>query len=315
VGEQQVTKARICVTGAAGYLGSILVPKLLDAGHQVTALDNFSFGNDTTLAMCCNNPGFDIYRVDCRDVDAMMPHMAKADVVIPLAALVGAPICWLNPTDADALNRVSLLRLFERLSPDQFVINPSTESVYGKQPNLCTEETSAAPLVSYGTQKLEVEKALEARGAGVSFRMATLFGMSPRMRLDLLVNDFTWRAMKDRSLVVFEGKAMRTCLHVRDAADAFVHCLNQMHGRYEVYNIGSVYVSKLDLCIAIKARLPEFFYTEAQYHSDPDARDYVVSDAKFRQTGYEPQWTLEQGIKELLIGYRGLHNSRHSNMP
>ncbi|MDE2101415.1 MAG: SDR family oxidoreductase [Patescibacteria group bacterium] len=314
MGEKSVI-LRICVTGGAGYLGSLLVPRLLEEDYEVTVLDNCMFGNDTILASCCANRNFEIYRVDCRDVDAMRPYLAKADVVIPLAALVGAPICYLNPTDADILNRISMLRMLEGLSKDQFVIFPSTESVYGKQSELCDEQTLPNPLVSYGVQKLEVERAIEARGNGVSFRMATLFGMSPRMRLDLLVNDFTWRAMKDRSLVVFEGKAMRTCLHVDDAARAFVHILQVAPPAYEVYNIGSVYVSKLGLCKTIQSRLPEFFYTEAQYHSDPDKRDYVVSDKKIRATGYEPEWTLEQGIDELLKGYRCLHNSRHSNMP
>ena len=306
---------KIVVSGAAGYLGSMLVPRLLAAGHTVVALDSFVFGNDTTLAPFCLNPRFSLHRVDCRDVKAMMPHVAKADAIIPLAALVGAPICNLNPTDADLLNRVSLLRLFERLSLDQIVINPSTESVYGKQRDLCTEETPPAPLVTYGTQKLEVEKALAARGQGISLRMATLFGMSPRMRLDLLVNDFTWRAVKDRSILVFEGAAMRTCLHVRDAAAAMAHCLSLVTEKHEVYNLGSVVTSKLDLCAVIKTMVPEFFYTEAAYASDPDARDYVVSDAKLRATGFETTLTLEMGIRELLMGYRGLSNSRHGNMP
>jgi nucleoside-diphosphate-sugar epimerase len=139
--------------------------------------------------------------------------------------------------------------------------------------------------------------------------------MSPRMRLDLMVNDFTWRAVKDRSLVVFEGSAMRTMLHVIDAANAFVHCLGIVRPRHEVYNVGSIFISKVGLCEAVKKQVPEFFYTEAQYSADPDARDYTVSDAKIQATGYRPTMTLEEGIKELLVGYRMLSNSRHSNMP
>ena len=307
---------KIVVTGAAGYLGGVLVPLLLDAGHHVTALDTFVYGNDTTLADYCRHPRFDMYRVDCRDVSAMLPHITKADVIMPLAALVGAPICQINPIDADLLNRVSLVELFKKLSPDQLVVNPSTESVYGKQILVCTEETPPAPLVTYGTQKLEVEYALAERGAnGISFRMATLFGMSKRVRLDLLVCDFAWRAVKDRSLTVFEGAATRTCLHVVDAARAFLHALTLPTSQYEVYNVGDVVISKIALCEAIKRHVPEFCYTEAPYASDPDARDYTVSDAKLRSTGYEPTMTLEDGIRELLVGYRGLSNSRHSNMP
>ncbi len=173
-----------------------------------------------------------------------------------------------------------------------------------------------APLVSYGVQKLEAERALNHRPNSISFRMATLFGMSPRMRLDLLINDFTWRALKDRMLVVFEGKAMRTCLHVHDAAMAFLHCLTLPRARaHQVYNLGSVTTSKLGLCEAIKKRVPRFYYVEAEYATDPDARDYVVSDEKFRATGFKTKMTLDKGIAELLKGYRMLDNNRYSNMP
>lgn len=307
---------KLLISGGGGYLGSILVPFLLDAGHQITVLETFAYGNDTTLAAHYRNPNFDIHRIDCRDVSAVKPFLAKADILIPLAALVGAPISNLNPLDADLLNRVSLIDLFKHLSPGQIVINPSTESVYGKQSRLCTEETPPAPLVTYGTQKLEVERALEDRGAnGMSFRMATLFGMSPRHRIDLMVNDFVWKAVKEHSMTLFEGSAMRTCLHVIDAARAFAHALTLPHERYEVFNLGNIFLSKRSLCETIKIHVPEFCYSEMDYASDPDKRDYTVSDAKFRATGYEPMMTLDVGIRELLVGYRGLSNSRHSNMP
>lgn len=307
---------RILGTGLGGYLGSVLTPLLLDAGHHVTVLETFAYNNDTTLAQFCSHPRFDIHRVDCRDVSAVKPFLTKTDALLPLAALVGAPISNLNPLDADLLNRVSLIELFKHLSRDQLVLNPSTESVYGKQAAICTEETVPAPLVTYGTQKLEVERALEDRGPnGMSFRMATLFGMSNRMRLDLLVNDLTWKAVKERSITLFEGGAMRTCLHVVDAARAFVHALTLEHSQYRVMNLGSIFVSKRGLCDAIKTQVPEVCVTEADYLSDPDKRDYTVSDVKFRATGYEPTMTLDDGIRELLVGYRGLSNSRHSNMP
>ncbi len=306
---------RILVTGGAGYLGSVLVPMLLEADYHVTVLDTFMYGNDATMAQYCSHPKFDVQRVDCRDVEAIKPYLKKADVLVPLACLVGAPICNLNPIDAELLNRTSLIELIASMSKDQFIINPSTESVYGKQGTLCTEATTPAPLVSYGDQKLDVERAVEEHGCGVSFRMATLFGMSTRMRLDLMVNDFTWRAVKDMSLVVFEGNAMRTMLHVIDAARAFVHALELAKSGYEVYNLGSIFISKLGLCAAIKEQHPKFYYTEYQFAKDPDARDYTVSDAKIQATGYRPTMTLEAGIKELLVGYRMLANSRHSNMP
>ncbi len=306
---------KILVIGGAGYLGSVLVPVLLSEGHTVTVLDNMLYG-ENSLSFWCSHDKFDFYRVDARDIAAVRPHLAGADAVFPLACLVGAPLCNLNPVDAELLNVRSHVELFKLLSPEQLVINPSTESVYGRQPSgtPLTEESPVAPLVSYGVQKLEVERALADRPNSISFRMATLFGMSPRMRLDLLINDFTWRATKDRMLVVFEGKAMRTCLHVSDAARAFLHCLSLPRGPHQVFNVGSITLSKLDLCAAIKKQVPELYYTEAQYATDPDARDYVVSDAKLRATGFMPTMTLDEGITELLKGYRTLNNNRYSNV-
>lgn len=306
---------KILVIGGAGYLGSVMTPLLLSARHEVTVLDNMQYG-ENSLALWCAHKGFDFHRVDARDFGAVRPHLAKADVVIPLAGLVGAPLCNMNPVDAELLNVRAHVDLFDALSPEQLVINPSTESVYGRQPGGAplTEDSPAAPLVSYGVQKLMAEQALGDRPNSISFRMATLFGMSPRMRLDLLINDFTWRAMKDRMNVVFEGKAMRTCLHVQDAARAFLHCLAMRPARHEIYNLGSVTTSKLGLCEAIKKQVPNFYYVEAQYATDPDARDYVVSDEKLRATGFETEVTLDLGIAELLKGYRMLDNSRYSNV-
>lgn len=308
LGRKQV---KILVTGGAGYIGSVLVPFLLNDGHEVTVLDNLLY-RQNSLALWCAYDNFEFHRADVRDRDQVLPYLKGADVVIPLAALVGAPLCEQNPIDAELVNRVAQLNLLQALSEDQLCILPITESVYGKNSEICTEETPCNPLSSYGKHKLEVERALLERENSISLRLATVFGMSPRMRLDLLVNDFTWRALKDRAFVVFEGSARRTVVHVGDVARAFLHALSLKERG--VYNVGSVTLSKLSLCAAIKEHLPDFFYTEAQYGTDPDARDYVVSDAKIRATGYEPRVTLDAGIRELLKGYAMLSNTRHGNV-
>lgn len=308
----------ILVTGGAGYIGSVLVPELLAAGHRVMVLDNFLY-RENSLAACCRYAKFGVDRVDVRDLDAVKPYLRSADVVIPLAALVGAPLCELNPVDAILTNLRAPLMMLRELSSDQLVIMPTTESVYGSSAEVCTEETPYNPLSTYGQHKVEVEKALLTRANSVSLRLATVFGMSPRMRLDLLVNDFTWRALKDRAFVVFEGDYRRTSVHVRDVAWAFQHVLERaLRG---VFNVGAVHCTKIELCEVIRAQMPYFSYELAakaprdQTGRDPDQRNYVVSDAKIRASGYEPRMNLEQGIAELLIGYRMLGNNRYGNMP
>ena len=300
---------KITVTGGAGYIGSILVPKLLDAGHEVRVLDSFLYGKNS-LAQVCNNPKFDVYRVDVRDIHAVRPHLRDADVVIPLAGLVGVPLGDLNPTDAYLVNLRAKLELFASLSRNQIVIMPTTESSYGSNADICTEDTTLNPLSTYAKHKVEVENALMQRGNSTSLRLATVFGMSPRMRLDLLVNDFTWRALKDRAMVIFEGRYRRTCVHVQDVARAMLHALTLPR---EIYNVGACTMTKLSLCEAIKKHTP-FTYVEAPIAIDPDQRDYIVSDDKIRATGFTPSVTLDDGIAELLKGFRMLNNNVYSNV-
>lgn len=312
---------KILVTGGSGYIGSILVPRLLADGHDVTVLDNLIYGQNS-LAQCCLNTAFSFHRVDVRDFAAVKPFLKVPDVVIPLAGLVGAPLCDLNPFDALAVNLRAPLALFKALSKDQLVIMPTTESSYGSNSEICTEETPLNPLSTYAIHKVEVEQALMDRSVNsISLRLATVFGMSPRMRLDLLVNDFTWRALKDRAVVIFEGNYRRTSVHVTDVARAIIHAINTDKMRSEIYNVGAVSCTKLELCAKIKEQVPYFSYVETgntpkdQAGKDPDQRNYVVSDEKIRETGFEPYVNLEEGITELLMGYRMLSNARHSNMP
>lgn len=302
----------VVVLGGAGYIGSVLVPALLNEGHNVTVVDNLLYEGNT-LAPCCIDPRFSFQRADVRDVASL--DLRKADVVIPLAALVGAPLCDLNPVDAELVNLRAPLALFEKLSDDQLVIMPTTESVYGSSERICTEESDTNPLSIYGKHKVIVEQSLVGRDRSISLRLATVFGMSPRMRLDLLVNDFTWRAMKDRAFVVFEGRYRRTCIHVRDVVKAFVWAISGGLKEGQIYNVGSCNMTKIELCESIKKQVPGFTYVEADVGRDQDQRDYVVSDEKIRKTGYVPEISLEEGIAELLRGYRMLSNIRYGNVP
>ena len=301
---------KILCTGGAGYIGSVLCARLLDEGHEVTALDNFLYGQNSVAPLCLN-PRFDVHRVDCRDVNAIRPYLYDVDVVIPLAGLVGVPLGDLNPTDAKLLNLDAQLKLFKAIAPDQRVIMPTTESSYGKNEAICTEETPLNPLSTYARHKVEVENALMQRRNSVSLRLATVFGMSPRMRLDLLINDFTWRAFKEKSILIFEGHYKRTSVHVTDVARAFIHALDL---KPDIYNVGAVVTTKLELCEAIRKQVPEFSWSEGSPKWDTDQRNYVVSDAKIRATGFAPQVTLEAGIAELLKGYKTLNNNRYGNV-
>lgn len=312
---------KITVTGGAGYIGSVLVPRLLDAGHEVTVLDNFLYGGNT-LSQCCMNKRFSVYRVDVRDSISVKQYVQDADVVIPLAGLVGAPICDMKPSEARQINLDSKLNLFDMLDPTQLVVMPTTESSYGSNADICTEETPLNPLSTYAKHKVEVEDALMARGVNsISLRLATVFGMSPRMRLDLLINDFTFRAVRDRAMVIFESNYRRTSVHVTDVARAIIHAINTDEMRSKIYNVGAVSVTKLELCAKIKEQVPYFNYVEwqakpkDQWGHDPDQRNYEVSDAKIRATGFKPNVALERGITELLMGFRMLSNNRYGNMP
>jgi len=297
----------VLVLGGAGYIGSLLVPELLWTLNKVTVLDNFIYGQNS-LAQCCTDENFDVHKVDVRDFDKVKPFLKDADLVIPLAGLVGAPLCDQNPIDAHLVNLEHPLKLFKALSKDQFVVMPTTESAYGSNDEVCTEETPINPLSTYAKDKAAVESILMQRENSVSLRLATVFGMSPRMRLDLLINDFTWRAFTDRTIVIFEGRFRRTCVHVRDVVRALM--LDLKPG---IYNVGAFSASKIEVCQAIKKRTP-FTYVEADSGKDPDQRNYVVSSDKLKKTGFKFDYTLDDGICELLKGYRMLKNTRYGNV-
>lgn len=309
---------KILITGGAGYIGSIMVPRFLDLGHEVTVLDTFPRGN-TELAAVCANEGFTPVKGDARDTRLLDELVPKADVLIPLAALVGAPLCKLDPIAAKSLNQDAVVDLVKRTSKTQRVVFPVTNSGYGvgESGKFCTEESPLRPISLYGMTKVEAERAVLDNGNGITLRLATVFGMAPRMRLDLLVNDFTWRAVTDRAVVIFEGHFKRNYIHVRDVVKGFEHAIDNFERmRGEPYNLGlsEANLSKIELCQKIQQQVPDFVFLEAPIGEDPDKRDYIVSNEKVEATGWRPDWPLERGIAELLRGYRMLRNSRYSNV-
>jgi nucleoside-diphosphate-sugar epimerase len=306
---------KLLISGGAGYLGSILVPALLAEGHHVTVVDNFLYGQ-ASLNHCCYRQDFEVVRGDVRDESLMKKLLAEADIIIPLAAIVGAPACRRDPTAAKSINFNSMLSMMSWLSHDQRVIMPTTNSAYGTG-DLCTEESPLNPLSSYARDKVEVEKVLMQHENAISFRLATVFGMSPRMRLDLLVNDFVYRAVNDRFIVLFEAHFRRNYIHVRDVCRAFLHGIEHFDGmRGQIYNVGlsDANLTKLHLCELIHEYLPDFVYAEAAVGKDPDQRDYIVSNAKIEATGFETAYTVGDGIQELVKGYQCLRNTRYGNV-
>ena len=309
---------RILVTGGAGYLGSILVPELLKLGHKVTVLDNFMYRQNSLLE-CCANPDFNVIRADCRDESVLKDILPKVDVIIPLAALVGAPLCNNDKIAAETINYGAVASITKLASPNQKIIIPTTNSGYGigQKGIYCTEETPLNPITLYGKVKVQAEKAVLDRGNGVSLRLATVFGTAPRMRIDLLVNDFTYRAVKDRFIVIFEGHFKRNYIHIRDVARAFIHTLDNFETmKNTAYNVGlsTANISKLELCVKIKEYLPDFVYLESEVGEDPDKRDYIVSNEKIEKTGYMPKHSLDTGIQELIKGYKIINNSIYGNV-
>lgn len=309
---------KVLVTGGAGYLGSTLVPALLGKGYEVTVVDSFLFQQNSLLE-CCANENFSVVRGDVRDKEMMKSLVADKDYIIPLAALVGAPLCKRDQIGTTTINRDAIQTLVDLVSKDQRLLIPITNSGYGvgEQGVYCTEETPLNPISLYGKTKVEAEAIAMTHENTISFRLATVFGMSPRMRLDLLVNDFTYRAFNDRFIVIFEGHFKRNYIHVRDVANAFMHGMENFDSmKGEAYNVGlsDANLSKLELCERIKQHIPDFVYLESEIGEDPDKRDYIVSNEKIEKTGFQPQVSLDAGIRELIKGYTIITNSKFSNV-
>ena len=309
---------KILVTGGAGYLGSVMVPLFLHSGHSITVLDNFMF-EQTSLAGVCHHQRFDVVEGDARVKETLKPLLKDADIVVPLAAIVGAPLCDKDPVTATSTNLEAIKMLVGMLSKNQRVILPNTNSGYGigESGKLCTEETPLNPISHYGRDKVAAETAVLEHGNALSFRLATVFGMSPRPRIDLLVNDFVYQAVTTGKLVLFESHFKRNYIHVRDVARAFLHAFENFEAmKGGPYNVGlsDANLSKLELCQKIQEHVPGFTVEEDAIGEDPDKRDYIVSNEKIEDTGFKPKYSLDDGIRELIKGYRILQHSNYANV-
>jgi nucleoside-diphosphate-sugar epimerase len=309
--------ARVLVTGAAGYLGSILCEHLLKSGYRVTALDSLIYGQNSLFHLCANKD-FDFVLGDARDESLIRRVAAAADVLIPLAAVVGAPACDRDPSFARSVNLEAIRLLNRTRSPAQLVVYPTTNSGYGTKSGdvFCTEDTALEPISLYGQTKTQAEQELLGSPNAITLRLATVFGTSPRMRLDLLVNHFVYAAATDGYIVIFEKDFKRNYIHIRDVADCFLHCIENA-GRMigKPYNAGldAANLSKEELAFKVKEYVPNFYIHFSEVGSDPDKRNYIVSNQRLREAGFEAKRSLDDGIQELLKGYRLMGRGQFQN--
>lgn len=299
---------RVLITGGAGFLGSVMTGHLLNEGYSVTCLDCLMYGQDSLLAYAAN-PNFQFVYGDVRDESLVKPLVAGADVIIPLAALVGMPLCEKRSEEAEAVNRDAVLLIEKLRGNGQKIIYPNTNSGYGTKSGevYCTEETPLEPISVYGITKCEAEKALLGSDKGaVTFRLATVFGSSPRMRTDLLVNDFVLTALTEGEITLFERHFKRNYIHIRDIARLFAHAIehyDEMKGR--PYNAGleEANLSKEELAEKVKEHIPGFQISFNEFAKDPDQRNYVVSNKRLLNTGFQTVHSLDRGIEELIKAY------------
>lgn len=312
---------KVLITGGAGYIGSILTKKLLDRGYEVTVYDNLMY-KQLSLVHFINDPKFTFVQGDVTNYDKLGQYVSKADVIFPLAAIVGFPACEQNPKLAWDVNFMQQVAIKDKTNTAHMVVFPTTNSGYGigQEGIYCDEDTPLNPISVYGQTKVKAEEMWLKTGRAVTLRFATCFGISPRMRLDLLVNDFTYKALTDRYLVLFEKDFKRNFLHVADAANAFLFVIDHYADCVgKCFNVGlsDANLSKLELAKQIQQHIPTLDIFESKSGTDPDKRNYIVSNARFEGLGWRPEHNLDTGITELIRAYQLLaatNNSHFTNL-
>jgi len=309
-------KSVLCF-GAAGYIGSVLTPLLLNFGYKVTAIDNYLYRQNSLLDLC-HHQNFNIIRGDVRDKKLLEEQIPKHDVIINLAALVGMPSCKRNPLMAEQVNYEAVKNMMKLKSKDQLFLYPNTNSGYGQGEGIIfTEESSLNPISVYGITKCKSEKLIREYENTVVFRLATVFGASPRFRLDLLVNDFTFKAWSDRYITLFESNFIRNYVYIGDVAELFIWSINNWNSvKDQVFNFGlsNANLTKLELCNKIKKQISDFLITRAEIGKDPDQRNYIVSNEKIERTGFSATTSVDEGIKELIKSFQIINPYIYSNL-
>ena len=306
---------KVLITGGAGYLGSNLTRHLLEAGYSVTVLDNLMY-DQVTLLHLFGNPKFQFELGDVRDKKLLQELVGLNDVIIPLAAIVGMPACKANPELTVAVNYQQVADIVEVLRDDQKLILPNTNSQYGSSDSIITEESPFNPLSLYAKTKCDAENTMLANGNGVSLRLATVFGVSPRMRTDLLVNDFVYKSVVDGYLVLFEAHFKRNYIHVQDIARTFQFIIeNYDKCKGQAFNVGlsTANLSKLELAEKIKSHIPSLVIKQDDFKEDFDKRNYIVSNEKLEALGWKPIYDLDYGIKQLMLAYKIVINKNNQN--
>jgi nucleoside-diphosphate-sugar epimerase len=306
---------KVLITGGAGYIGSTLTELLLKSGYEVTVIDNLSY-NQLSLLHLFGYKNFRFIKGDVTKFIELVDLVKEHDIIIPLAAIVGAPACDQNKELATKLNFTQVKVIVDSLRKDQMLIMPNTNSQYGSSSEIITEKSPFNPLSHYSKTKCDAENYIMERGNGICLRLATVFGVSPRMRTDLLVNDFTLKSIVDGYLVIFEGLFKRNYIHVRDIAKTFLFCIenyDRMNG--DVFNVGlsEANLSKIELAEEIKKYVPRLVIKEDNFKEDFDKRNYIVSNEKLESFGWKPEVSLEEGIKELINGYQMVINYNNKN--